>query len=368
MTGVAESETVSRKKILVFPAGMPRALAYMESARAEGQIIIGSSSLGYDPARERYALWVSLPYVNAPDFTDALRAAVDAHDIGGIYTPNPAIWDFLHKVLPARFPGVRLINPSPIETEMTPYRQALRFAETVGSGSLPVHSSAQPRAMASRTQIAALFRHAETIPGMCDHQKIRALCEIFRHAPEGDVVEIGSWWGKSAFILLRLAQIYETGKLLCIDPWSSEHLLQNDAEGMLDHIPVDTNEALTVFQLNLLPYGSEDLNFLRLPSVGGCAAYRKDHTVTSDAFGSTSYAGRISVLHIDGNHSYESAKADIDAWGDLVQPGGWIIFDDYVWPYGDGPQRVGDEFLEANRDRVEVAFVTGSALFIRMLA
>ena len=45
--------------------------------------------------------------------------------------------------------------------------------------------------------------------------------------------------------------------------------------------------------------------------------------------------------------------------------GGWIVIDDYTWPFGDGPRRVGDEFLAANRDRISAAFVMGGALFIR---
>ena len=70
-------------------------------------------------------------------------------------------------------------------------------------------------------------------------------------------------------------------------------------------------------------------------------------------------------LHVDGNHSYESARADVDAWADLVIAGGWIIIDDYIWPYGDGPQRVGDEFLRSHQGEIACAFVMGSALFIQ---
>lgn len=351
-------------KILVFPAGMPRALSYLERALEEGQEVIGASSLGHDPARARYPAWVHLPYVNAPDFTEALQAAIAEFDIGGVFTPNPVVWDHLHNNLD-KFPGIRLVNPSPIDSEMSPYHQSLGFGRSVTEKPLPLLLSDQPKSLASTLDFAALFRHAETIPGMCDHEKIRALCEIFRSSPAGDIVEIGSWWGKSAFVLMRLAQIYGVGKLLCVDPWSSEHLLQKDDKGMLDHIAVDTNEALTVFQLNLLPYARGDVNFIRLPSVEGAVAYRGTRNVKS-VFGETAYDGKISVLHIDGNHTYENVEADIGAWGDLVQPGGWIIFDDYVWPYGDGPQRVGDLFLMENDARIELSFVIGSALFVRI--
>jgi hypothetical protein len=82
--------------------------------------------------------------------------------------------------------------------------------------------------------------------------------------------------------------------------------------------------------------------------------------------GSTDYSGHIAILHIDGNHSYASAKADVLAWSGFVVAGGWIIIDDYIWPYGDGPKRVGDEFLTENKEKIAVSFVIGSALFLQL--
>jgi hypothetical protein len=116
--------------------------------------------------------------------------------------------------------------------------------------------------------------------------------------------------------------------------------------------------------MNLLPYSRGDVNYLRMPSTQGAARYRNNPEVQTPAFGSTSFSGRIALLHIDGNHSYENAKADVAAWSDLVMPGGWIIIDDYTWPFGDGPKRVGNEYLVDNREKISTAFVMGSALFI----
>jgi hypothetical protein len=182
------------------------------------------------------------------------------------------------------------------------------------------------------------------------------------------LVEIGSWWGKSAFILLRLAQTYGIGRLYCVDPWSDAHLVQGGAASVVDLVSTQysAEEAFQVFLLNLRPYAHGDLSYLRCPSTEGAVRYRSGGTVKTPEFGSAKPAGAIALLHIDGNHSYACAKADIDAWTPAVTPGGWIIIDDYVWPFGDGPQRAGDEYLEAHADRIAVAFVTGSALFIRL--
>lgn len=354
------------KPVLIFPAGMPRSLAYLEQALAAGQSVIGASSLGHDPMRARYPNWIHLPYVTAPEFDAALRHAIVEFEIGGIFTPNPVVWDYLNRRIGEILPGVTLVNASPIAREVAPYHEALRFGTTLLDEPLALATTGTPKPAVSALELAALFRHAETIPGMCDHDKIRALCALFRHTPAGDVVEIGSWWGKSAFVLARLASCYGVGNLLCVDPWSNEHLIQKDERGLVDRVPVDADEALTVFQLNLLPYAHGTVNYLRLPSVDAAATYRHNAVVETQVFGQTRYTGHIAVLHVDGNHSYESARADMAAWADRVRPGGWIVMDDYLWPYGDGPQRTGDEFLATHLSLIELAFVMGSALFIRL--
>lgn len=354
------------KRILVFPAGMPRSLAFLDRALAEGQSVVGSSSLGHDPVRERYPLWVHLPYVGVFGFDESLRQAIADFDIGGIYTPNPVVWEYLRRSIQISFPGLMLVNGSPVDSEMAPYHKALEFGHSVHARPMKLMGSGPSRPSLSALEIAALFHHAETIPGMCDHEKIRALCEIFRSTPAGDIVEIGSWWGKSAFVLSRLAHCYGTGSLLCVDPWSNAHLIQNDERGLVDRVPLDAEEALTVFQINLLPHANGAVNYLRLPSIEASAEYRRSCIVTTPAFGETMYSGAIAVLHVDGNHSYANAQSDVASWHDLVVPGGWIVIDDYTWPYGDGPQRVGDEFLAAHREQIACAFVMGGSLFIQL--
>ena len=43
--------------------------------------------------------------------------------------------------------------------------------------------------------------------------------------------------------------------------------------------------------------------------------------------------------------------------------GGWVIFDDYLWPYGDGPKKVGDDFVDANQSKIASAFTMGGGAF-----
>ena len=345
---------------------MPRSIDFLHQCQASGAAVVGSSSLAFDPSREQYPSWALLPFVTSPDFDDALKRVIDSFGIGEIFTPNIVVWDHLNAVLKDLAPEVRLVNSSPVNEVLASFNSAMLQAQSSLDNSLCIASTESPKNTLSVTELASIYRHSSAIPGMCDDEKTRALFEIFRHAVAGDVVEIGSWWGKSAFILARLARLYSIGSLLCVDPWSNAHLVQGEKLVDNSSAQVDADEALAIFEMNLLPYSCNHINYLRKPSVDGAQHYRAHPTATTPTFGSTQYCGRIAVLHIDGNHSYDAVKADVVSWCGLVCAGGWIVVDDYIWPYGDGPQRAGDEFLAENKAKIDVAFVMGSALFIQL--
>lgn len=353
--------------ILVFPGGMPRSLEFLALCRAQGRDVIGASSLAYDVAAQEYPRWLFLPFVTDPEFTGKLKGAIEHESISGIFTPNPVIWKLLERMLPEIAPQVSLLNESPLDLELSRYRGARRRAAT-WHGSTLFSASDYGRPELPFNELAATIAHADAIPGMCDYEKLLALCHVCRCAPEGDLVEIGTWWGKSAFVLARFAAAYQLGRLLCVDPWSDTDLIQDDASGLVDSssATADAEEAFEVFAMNLSPYARGDINYLRMRSVDALAVYRRNSVVVSAEFGRTEYCGRISLLHVDGNHCYAAAKADIDGWSPLVVPGGWIVIDDYLWPYGDGPRRAADEFLARQRETIQTAFVMGGALFVHM--
>lgn len=357
-----------QKPILIFPAGMPKSVEFLEQCKREGRAVVGASSLGFDPARDGYAVWRHLPYITDASFGRALVEVIQELDIGGVFSPNTVVWDFLSQQLQQLAPGVTLVNESPVDNALAGYRSALARSRAHLANPLQLDAGSVLRPELTEIRRAAIYRYVDSIPGMCDHEKTAALCEIARRSPCGDVVEIGSWWGKSAAVLASLAGAYDIGNLLCVDPWSAAHLIQNDDSGLVDGLAgsVDTDEALAIFQLSLIPCAAGRVNYLRLPSQAAAEQFRQERLAVSAEFGTTTYEGKIAILHIDGNHAYDAVCADIESWCDQVIPGGWVILDDYVWPFGDGPRRAGDEFLAGKLPRLNQAFVMGSALFIQM--
>jgi hypothetical protein len=358
---------MASKPILIFPGGMPRSLEFMAQCRAQDMNVIGASSLPYDVVAKEYPRWLFLPFVTDPGFAEKLKEVVEHEGIAGIYTPNLVVWQLLHRVLPGIAPQVALLNDSPLSNELTRYRSAWRRAAAWQESPLFALADYR-RAELKPGELAATIVHADAIPGMCDYEKVFALTHVCRCTPDGDLVEIGTWWGKSAFVLLRLATCHRIGRLLCVDPWSDTDLVQADKSGLVDSssATADAQEAFEVFAMNMSPYAAGAVNYLRMRSTEASEVYRRTSVALSEEFGQTEYCGRISLLHVDGNHSYTAAKADIDGWAPLVMPGGWIVIDDYLWPYGDGPHRAADEFLVRQRKVIRTAFVMGGALFIHL--
>lgn len=348
---------------------MPRAIAFLSKCLKEQTTVIGASSLANDSSRAHYKKWVELPYITHESFATSLKNVLTNSDISGIYTPHPVVWNYLNQHLGEIAPGILLLNTSPYDTELESHRASVLRARELLGRSLAIASAVPPKPELAAMHVAALCRHSEDIPGMCDHEKVRALYEICRHCPPGDIVEIGTWWGKSAFVLLWLAQNFDIGKVLCVDPWSDAHLIQNDENALVDTLSsqLSAEEAFEVFQVNLLPYANGDLNYLRMPSTEAANRFRTSPLVTTPAFGFTQYSGRTSILHIDGNHAYESVNADLQSWLGGVISGGWVIIDDYIWPFGDGPRRVGDAFIETHKHKIHTSFVMGSALFFQLI-
>ena len=145
---------------------------------------------------------------------------------------------------------------------------------------------------------------------------------------------------------------------------------QRDAALVDDSLQsVSAERAFDLFRMNLLPVAAGAVNYLRMPSVEAAELYRQSPKVANPYFGSTSYSGRIALLHIDGNHDLAAVSADIQAWGPLLKrDGAWVVFDDYRWPYGPGPRLAADEFCQEHREHIGCSFAMGGALFVGLTA
>lgn len=142
---------------------------------------------------------------------------------------------------------------------------------------------------------------------MTDAQARRLWDGARRVAPGGQIVEIGSFRGRSTIILAKAAA--ETVALTAIDPHSGgdrgPHEYSPDAQrGDADH---------ATFHANLRDAGVDE---------------RVRHVRRPSAEALDEVAGKIDLLYIDGAHRYRFAKPDIEHWGGRVSPGGSMLIHD----------------------------------------
>jgi predicted O-methyltransferase YrrM len=141
--------------------------------------------------------------------------------------------------------------------------------------------------------------------------------ELFRLASRPGlqhVVEIGSYLGASALALAEGLQAGGSthGRVHCIDTWGNFGM----AEG-----PRDTFEQ---FVQNTAPHAS------RIVPVRGWSTEVAARLIAS--------IGRIDLLFVDGDHSYDGVLADWRVFGPAMAPGGVMAFHDVGW--AEGVQRV----------------------------
>lgn len=154
----------------------------------------------------------------------------------------------------------------------------------------------------------------EAVPGMMSPEASVTLFALSAsQQTPGDVVEIGSWQGRSTIYLARGAKVSGNGRVFAID-----HFLGNPGKESLYRVGRnDLSDLPAGFQRNIEAFDVSDVVEL-LPMSSRDAA---------KVLGSRSLSVRL--LFIDGNHDYESVCADYDAFAPFLSRGSLVVFDDF---------------------------------------
>lgn len=352
-------------KILVFPSTLETAGSFAREAAKWGHRVVGASSLESDPNAPLFDVWARLPFIGDADFFPALAALVERERITTLFTAHAPTFHLLERALPVNLPNLELLGPGPFKRQMNQVADAQTLAEEALS---VVTEFGKAPSVLPREFLAGLLTHAETIHGECSREKILAVCGVVPFAPKGDIVEIGALFGKSSYVLNRVAAYCGIGATLCVDPWDLGMSVQTDAPTHIQEASGgwDWDAVYSGFLIAMLALSAPPFNYLRMNSNLARQRYGPGKSVTSREFGTTPLAGTIAVLHIDGNHDEAAVAEDFALWGPLVARGGWVIFDDYQWPHGDGPRKVADRAIVELGSRVARNFVAGGAMFVNL--
>ena len=161
------------------------------------------------------------------------------------------------------------------------------------------------------------WEETRKVPGYLTEKEARFLGLLAACVPaKGTIVEIGSYKGRSTVMLAKVASHYGGGPVVAIDPHNSPILLDHHG-----------NETVSSYQ-----------DFLHSIQSAGVAAHVEPHAEYSNAVGK-SWNRPIRFLWIDGDHTYEGAKSDLDGFFPHVVPQGVVAFHDALSNFP-GPIRV----------------------------
>lgn len=172
--------------------------------------------------------------------------------------------------------------------------------------------------------------HFASIPGMLPRERGLALyCLAFSSNITGDIVEIGSWQGRSTCFFAQACRDSNNGIVRAIDHFKGnvgkEH---HYAVGQPDLSDLEPNFRRNVAEAGLDPW----VKLYNMPAQEAADKHTKDFN-------------DVRLLFIDGDHSYEGVTRDISLFSPLLKSGGLIVFDDYHNGGGGVVKAVGEHIL-----------------------
>jgi predicted O-methyltransferase YrrM len=161
------------------------------------------------------------------------------------------------------------------------------------------------------------WAETQKVPGHLEENEARFLGMLAACVPaRGAIVEIGSFKGKSTVMLAKVASHYDLGPVTAIDPHNSPILLDQRAN----------------------PRSSSYQDFLQSIASAGVTQHVESHLAYS-AEVATSWKQPIRILWIDGDHSYEGARRDLEGFLPHLVHFGVLAFHDALNAFP-GPIRV----------------------------
>ena len=174
----------------------------------------------------------------------------------------------------------------------------------------------------------AVYKFTSDYFGTCEIKL--ALDESASKMANWKILEIGSFEGSSAVYFSDNLLEHPEAELTCVDPF-----LANDTTTPFS---MDGNDTLHIFINNI----SKSKNFqkITLRRMFSSEFYNKN-------------TKKFNLIYVDGSHLVEDIKVDFIECLKILEPGGYLAFDDYL--SGDGSiKKCIDELYEANKDKLQI--------------
>jgi predicted O-methyltransferase YrrM len=166
-----------------------------------------------------------------------------------------------------------------------------------------------------------VLKEKQHFPGWCPDEKAKHIMNLLLSNNSEVCVELGVFGGSSFFPMTSVLAFKKQGTAYAVDPWSNEACLEGYEEKSDDHHKywgtVNLVKIMNLFIEGMRKNGLDGVyKIMKMTSAQAYVHFENES---------------IDFIHIDGNHSEQSAIFDVEHWLPKVKKGGIICFDDAWW-------------------------------------
>jgi predicted O-methyltransferase YrrM len=217
--------------------------------------------------------------------------------------------------------------------------------------------------------ITQIEQRVANIPGWSPIDQLYTLFNLvyLTAGLEGDIVEVGSWCGRSSSILGMAAKLIGNTKVLCVDLFPNKSDWHQNEDGSYSFKvnlagglyggyqeqtvwkePFEKDIAPLYEKHNgILDHFNETMAQCQLEDI--VKTYRGDSAAFLKSIDHESQDFKCKLIFIDGDHSYGAVCQDIKNTEKYLVKGGWICFDD-AFSYYDGVNQAITDLVINNPD------------------
>ncbi|MDA8723841.1 class I SAM-dependent methyltransferase [Alphaproteobacteria bacterium] len=190
-------------------------------------------------------------------------------------------------------------------------------------------SNIDERMAPSSFDLYHLQSYANKIPGMISIEAGSYLYTLVasQNKIEGDVIEIGSWQGRSTIFIAAAMKLNPNGQFFAIDHFKGN--VGKEKAYFVNGQDIEKSLIANIGRINLEEY----VNIIN---------------DTSENAIKSNFTNKIRFLFIDGDHTYQGVKTDIELFEKFLQKGSIVVFDDYS-PGFKGVVDAAREFVNRNK-------------------
>lgn len=213
--------------------------------------------------------------------------------------------------------------------------------------------------------IAQLEDAVKDVPGWSPLDQLYSLFNLtLMGEASGDIIELGSWCGRSAVALGMGAKLLGNVRVHCIDLFPAKDDWRKNPDGTYSFSSIINGKSYgayeeqtvwaepfekdiapiyerydSVYDVFLETMQKRDLDQIVIPFRGDLELFVQ--SVPKDF--------ECKLAFIDGDHSYDAVRRDIELVSEMLSPGGWMCFDDAFSSYAGVNQAIEDCII-ANPD------------------